>query len=99
MNLLCARGRIHLSGTARGTSQSMVKLRGEDIKACPISFGEVADQARVVAAIHEHRIRAESLTSAMSRQVALLQDRKQALITAAVTGQLDLARNIAEEAS
>lgn len=32
-------------------------------------------------------------------QACLLQERKQALITAAVTGQLDLARDIAEEAS
>ena len=35
----------------------------------------------------------------LAKQSALLQERKQALITAAVTGQLDLARNIAEEAS
>jgi hypothetical protein len=36
---------------------------------------------------------------AADRQIELLRERKQALITAAVTGQLDLARDIAEEAS
>lgn len=35
----------------------------------------------------------------LRRQIELLQERKQALITAAVTGQLDLAREIAEAAS
>lgn len=39
------------------------------------------------------------LRQTLERQQFLLQERKQALITAAVTGQLDLARNIAEEAS
>jgi type I restriction enzyme, S subunit len=99
INLLCARGRTHMSGYARGTSQSMVKLRGEDIKACLITVADRGEQAELAKFVQEQRFRADGLISAMIRQVDLLSERKQALITAAVTGQLDLAREIAEEAS
>ena len=44
-------------------------------------------------------VAAQRITSSLHRQIELFRERKQALITAAVTGQLDLARDIAEEAS
>ena len=46
--------------------------------------------------LEEHHGR---LVVRLDRSIDLLKERKQALITAAVTGQLDLARGIAEEAS
>ena len=58
----------------------------------------MASQAEV-AQIAELDERARQLRAITRRTELLLRERKQALITAAVTGQLDLAREIAAQAS
>jgi type I restriction enzyme S subunit len=60
---------------------------------------DVADQRQIAAAVHAIERRTERARHTLVRQAALLQEHRIALITAAVTGQLDLARDIAEEAS
>jgi type I restriction enzyme S subunit len=42
---------------------------------------------------------ADRLVERLTRQIDLLAERRQALITGAVTGELDIARTIVEEAS
>lgn len=75
---------------ARGTSQSMVKLRGEDIADLPIP----AAPADVRAGIADQSVRGRSLALSMRKemtaQIELLQERKRSLITAAVTGEFDV---------
>lgn len=84
--LLSSRVRTLIQATARGSSQSMVKLRGEDIKEWPIPRADSKQQAEVVAAINDQLLASDKLRSTIDRQLALLAERRQALITAAVTG-------------
>jgi type I restriction enzyme, S subunit len=69
------------------------------LKQLPIPIPPLSVQVAIAAALGEAKRKHELLRSRCEVQLAVLQERKQALITAAVTGQLDLARNIAEEAS
>jgi type I restriction enzyme S subunit len=51
----------------------------------------IAEQLRVVDAIDSLRDRAEQLASALARQIDLLLERREALITTAITGELEMA--------
>lgn len=90
--LLRTRGRFHLSATARGTSQSMVKLRGEDVKAAPIPVLDPPTQASLIARLNVARVKNDGVIEALARQIGLLAERRQAVITAAVIGQPEIAR-------
>lgn len=68
----------------------MVKLRGEDIKQWPVPCPPVPEQKSFVRHVAEERTLIDRLQDAIARQRALLAERRQALITAAVTGQLDV---------
>jgi type I restriction enzyme S subunit len=90
---LVARGgqiRLRSAAASNGASQSMANLRFEEVKAWPIPMpsldvqrqvvDEFADQARVIG----------STLQTIDRHLALLNERRQALVTAAVTGQIDV---------
>ncbi|MFE4903398.1 restriction endonuclease subunit S [Streptomyces cyaneofuscatus] len=87
---LSGRVRTLIESVARGSSQSMVKLRGEDIKNWPIPAASSAQQAEVVKEIERETGVTERLRNATSSLIRLLAERRQALITAAVTGQFDV---------
>ena len=84
------RVRAQISATARGTSPSMVKLRGEDIAALTIPAAPPPERVRAVLTVRSAEEAARVLQSRISTGLALLSERRQALITAAVTGQLDV---------
>jgi type I restriction enzyme S subunit len=88
--LRTARARHELSSSARGTSQSMVKLRGEDIANVLIPVPTLEKQDALISAHASHVGRANALVSTLTRQIDLLKERRRALITAAVSGELDL---------
>lgn len=75
---------------SHGTSQSMANLKTEEIKRWPIPAAPVQVQQSTIAELSEARDHAASLTEAIDRQLGLLAERKQALITAAVTGGITL---------
>jgi len=83
---LSTRVRSLIQATARGSSQSMVKLRGEDIRDWPVPRADAAQQAIIVAAIDDQLQSSDKVRATINRQLALLAERRQALITAAVTG-------------
>lgn len=56
-------------------------------------------QADILELLDRHRGRVHDVTEALKRQIGLLSEHRQALITAAVTGGLDVAESLAEEAS
>lgn len=87
---LSGRVRALIESVARGSSQSMVKLRGEDIKNWPIPIASRVQQAEVLREIDRGTQATSRLRSAVTRQLELLAERRQALITAAVTGQFDV---------
>jgi type I restriction enzyme S subunit len=88
--LLTTRARHHLSSRARGTSQSMVKLRGDDVKATRVPFPPLAEQARAVEVLDRKRILLDETRAVLERQIDLLVEHRRTLITAAVTGELDI---------
>lgn len=81
-----------LCGAAsHGTSQSMTNLKVEEIKEWPIPNAGLAEQREVVKKVAEQQAVTDSLRSRINRQLELLAERRQALITAAVTGRIDVA--------
>lgn len=88
--LLSVRVRNLIQAAARGSSQSMVKLRRQDLQEWPIPRANERQQTDLVAEINDHLGASARLRVAIDRQLALLAERRQALITAAVTGQIDV---------
>lgn len=88
--VLATRIRQMVREVARGSSQSMVKLRGEDILAWPAPRLIGEEQLALVSKIEGMTAHVAGLSSAIDRQLALIAERRQALITAAVTGQFDV---------
>jgi hypothetical protein len=84
--LLSTRVRRLIQATARGSSQSMVKIRGEDIREWPIPRADGRQQEELVSAVKDQTESSDRLRSVITRQLTLLEERRQALISAAVTG-------------
>jgi type I restriction enzyme S subunit len=60
---------------------------------------EPSEQRDLSAAFDRGRQRVDHLAAKLTRQIDLLTERRHSLITTAVTGELDLAERISEEAS
>jgi type I restriction enzyme S subunit len=69
----------------------MVKLRGEDILDTLVPCLGRGDQERTVEILDRATARTEQLCETLRQQIGLLYERRQALITAAVTGELEVA--------
>lgn len=87
---LSSRVRLLIESVARGSSQSMVKLRGEDIKEWPIPTATPEQQRTFLAEVERSAESTNRLRAAVDRQLSVLIERRQALISAAVTGQFDV---------
>jgi type I restriction enzyme S subunit len=87
---LSTRVRSLIQATARGSSQSMVKLRGEDIREWPVPRATVQQQRSLVSAVMDQLNSSARLRATVQRQLALLAERRQGLITQAVTGGISL---------
>ncbi|GGV15692.1 hypothetical protein GCM10010182_40840 [Actinomadura cremea] len=86
LRLALAMGVFH----AEGNSTTITHLTGEQLAARRFPFPESDVQQRIVADLDAERERMQSMYRARERQVELLEERRRALITAAVTGQLDV---------
>ena len=82
---LTTRIRDMCAEASHGASQSMANLKSEEIKRWPVPAVSVPVQRAVIEELSEARSHAAALTDAIDRQLALLAERRQALITAAVT--------------
>ena len=60
-----------------------------DLNQLVVPLPSIDEQARIVEEIAAVEARADQAISFVTRQLALLHERRQALVTAAVTGQLD----------
>lgn len=90
---LIARGsrvRSMSSASSNGASQSMANIRFEEVKEWPIPLISKEDQQKVVAEVNRSHKQTAALRACIVRQLDLLAERRQALITAAVTGQFDV---------
>jgi type I restriction enzyme S subunit len=72
-----------------------IQLSLDDVRNLPIPTPCVSEQRMVVAFIEDELARFETLTTEAQRAIDLLQERRTALISAAVTGQIDV-RQISE---
>ena len=97
--LLCLRAmrRDLLGRLAMGSTHKTIYM--PDIESIRIPLPPVDEQDTIVERAWTNLRAIDGASDSIDRQIALLRERKLALITAAVTGQLDLAHNIAEEAS
>ncbi len=67
----------------------------EDVKEAPVLLPSVDEQRRIIAFIDTETMKIDTLTAEAERGIELLQERRTALISAAVTGKIDV-RGLAE---
>lgn len=68
----------------------MVKLRGEDILDVEVPIPSVRAQMAIVASHDRLEAKMDGLAATLQEQIGLLKERRQALITAAVTGEIEV---------
>ncbi|WP_026331462.1 restriction endonuclease subunit S [Thioalkalivibrio sp. ALE11] len=88
--LLSDVGRAQLQADARGSSMSMAKISHGHIKSCLIPLPPVEEQNRISSRIDQELAAISTLTSAGEQSIGLLTERRSALISAAVTGKIDV---------
>lgn len=88
--LISTPGRAPITADARGSSQSMVKVSQGHIKTWPIPVPPYGEQREIASATNDRLARLRSVDSAIRMHIDRLKEYRQALITAAVTGQLDI---------
>lgn len=89
--MYCLRAAASLDVFAvEGNQSTIVHLTGEKLREHRFPFPPLAEQARVVDELDAHRDRVELITRRLDQQIKLLQEHRQALITAAVTGELEV---------
>lgn len=74
-----------------GNLSTIVHLTGEQLKAHRLPWPPLDEQAEIVGHLDALADSTDNVRIALESQITLLQERRQALITAAVTGELDLA--------
>lgn len=87
------RGLIELE--ASGSSPSMQNISQADILNLPMDLPDVDEQHRIVAYLEEQTARIDILIAETERFIELARERRSALIMAAVTGQIDVRREVA----
>lgn len=87
------RGLIELE--ASGSSPSMQNISQPDIVNLPMDLPPVDQQRKIVAHLHDQTAKIDTLIAETDRFIELSQERRAALITAAVTGQFDVRGDVA----
>jgi type I restriction enzyme S subunit len=82
--------REEMLASTRGAAGGTIKLRGDDILNLRIPKASRAEAEELARQWRSHGEEMSRLEAAVRRQICLLDERKQALITAAVTGQFDV---------
>ena len=88
--LRSAPGRAMRTTDARGSSLSMVKLSQSHVRAWTIPVPPVAEQARIVRHLGFKEAGLWRVNRQIRDQIDMLREYRQALITAAVTGQIEV---------
>lgn len=91
-----AREQIEIEAT--GTSSSMLNIGQGTILAMPIAVPPIQEQKEIVAEVRSKVEKIESLMQETQASINFLQEHRTALISAAVTGKIDV-RNYKEEAA
>ena len=83
-----ARGQIELAAT--GASSSMVNIAQSTILEMELALPGFQEQQSIVTFLKFESARFDTLTTESQNAINLLQERRTALISAAVTGQIDV---------
>ncbi len=73
-----------------GNQATIPHLTAEKLRAHRFPWPPIEEQRRIVQILDEQKSRRDRLVATLEHQIALLQERRQALITAAVTGELEI---------
>mgnify|MGYP001499242559 CR=1 FL=1 len=87
-----ARGQIELAAT--GASSSMVNIGQSTILEMPIALPSLAEQIGIAESIRHELDRLKSLSDEADAAIMLLKERRSALISAAVTGKIDVRKAV-----
>jgi type I restriction enzyme S subunit len=90
LSLRSLHGRFQIERVATGTSSSMKKISQGDIREFVLLLPSLSEQAAIVVFVETQTGRFDALTAEARRAIDLLQERRTALISAAVTGQVDV---------
>jgi type I restriction enzyme, S subunit len=88
--LMAKRARAELISSAKGTSSSMQKLAQRDVLEIPLWVPSIDEQRAIVAQLDRDNARLDALITKAQEHIAFAQERRAALVTAAVTGQFDV---------
>jgi type I restriction enzyme S subunit len=88
--LLSTSGRAQIEADARGSSESMVKLGQEHVRSWIIPLPPLTEQAAIIRHLTAQAGRLDRLIERVRRAIRRLEEYRAALITAAVTGQIDV---------
>jgi type I restriction enzyme S subunit len=83
-------GRFDFERTATGASNSMQNISQEVVRNVWLPVPPLDEQRAIVEHITEETAKLDALRAATERSIALLKERRAALISAAVTGQIDV---------
>lgn len=91
------RGQVKVA--CAGTSSSMQNLTQDDFRSFRLAVPPLDEQQAIVAHLKSDLPRFDALTAAATSAISLLQERRAALISAAVTGKIDLRPHFAQSLS
>jgi type I restriction enzyme S subunit len=82
--------RAQISAAAKGMSHSMQKISQRDIRELRVRLPALAEQQRIAANLTKQTAKIDALLAETERFIELARERRAALITTAVTGQIDV---------
>ena len=82
--------RAQVSSVCTGTSSTMKNLGQDQFGCFPIATPPLKEQALIAAFLDKETVQFDTLTAEAQRAIDLLQERRTALISASVTGQIDV---------
>ena len=88
--LLSRPGRAQIECDARGSSGSMVKIGQGHVRAWSVPFPPLPEQTAIAAYLDSETAKLDALVGKVEAAVERLQEYRTALITAAVTGKIDV---------
>lgn len=88
--LLSSLGRLQIKNDARGSSMTMAKVSQGHIRGWLATVPSIDEQTRIVEVVQNLSSKIQTLVEICQSQVNLLQERRTALISAAVTGKIDV---------
>lgn len=99
LSMLSRLGRYQITREARGSSQSMVKLSQGHIRSFVIARPSLAEQEQIIRAVERETHKIDTLIAMVQQAIDKLREYRTALISAAVTGKIDVSSEAVAVAS